>query len=782
MSNDNAATILLKGDPRNLNITLSNANKSVHSFAGSASKDIIEVETASEGASSSIMELGATALKNAPAIAEFIFSFTKLGAAIGLAEMAISGMETALASSGHKIGVFDESLTGARKILNDTQGDIDKINDKLMELGVSAEEVGIKVEDNLSRVQDSFKKFYAELADKDGLEELKKVGGFWENLSRKTQKDNEATTRSFSDLFKFFGDTGTAAVKELREDFRDFFLQLADYNNEQIDVLKAQEKYAEEAVKQSKIREYREALYKQELADFEQYILDRNRLVKDQEIAEQHSVITSAEYATKRLAQLQAERKELILSGQWHGKVIDDWMVKDKTLFSQQQELLQQTQALRREISRDLGHEGTQRQDAQVRATKLANAAEVASHAQIRSMISDEEEDLEKFTWKRATDNKDFERQVREIQQRIALLRQADHAAELREVAELNDRKIHAINQQLELTKLQTKLSREVTDVRTDIGRNDKIRQLELEGVNYKKIHDLKMKFIDEEEKKEISRLEVQDPQAIERIKAGAAKQRLMQVAEYQEKLQTDVRNTLKVQEDDDQRNRDEAFEKRNTSEREKHEYILKRLEEEQRKEVAAAKTQADALKLRLDYERRITEEKERFTKLQKEGVDVDDKIGRKPLKLSEQNAILKKQVKERAKALADAKKAKAQTATDKKDKLKNDRDTKLAAIRDSREKALKNQKEVDKRAKAKNARTGDAKRVANEGAARIQSTIKEVLASFTNKQDEAQKKVLAKDDNKLLSLIAQSTRDMSRVMGVVSTKLDWLKGIGALK
>lgn len=636
--------------------------------------------------------LNAVGAKVATTIGSIAASVGKSTALTVAATVAVQGLTSALDSTGQKMAVIDKALVHSQSLLDHARGDLGKLNSMLDELGVTAEEAGIKVETNLTRVQDAWSKAFKNFATPVETE-LAKAEGVWGQFWRDLQLGTEREAKPIADVFEGLGNFVSSFVKDARQEAKDFYMDMSGASQQQIADETARMAKLEQIARSSKINAINEKLASEGLARFQTYYNQRLQSAKQAITAEKaasEDSIISLERQTKAMDEL---RRSLELAGKFKGHVAEDWLAKDQAIINRTEQLKAAVRSIQRELSDDAGEKGTRSRKREKDEEKQAIAVETAGRGQLLAMLDDEKDKREKLA-KFDSDNAErFAQQKEDNLNRIRTLEKRIHDQELADIAELNAKDLERINRQLAFKKQLKEEQNELGNAQVQLQQEKALQVMQLQGVTQKRLHEERMKFIDEEEQRLTSQLEVQSPEAQEDIKFQARKKRQQELAQFEHQQVEDAFHVQKLQEDEKQRQQFEALEKRGASEREFHELKMRFLEQEAREAQRIAQTDADKLEARLDANRKAREEEARFLQLKKDGVNVDQKAAaQKPMTRKQINAELKKAAVNRRAAVAAAQARK---------QLAKTRDAKLA--KDAKDKAQGERRDKNKLAGAAN-------------------------------------------------------------------------------
>ena len=280
----NEANIDLKANAAGVKIGVGEARKEIEKFSeqskaalrslNTASKEMEEQFTAldeslaqtgetAEEASSSYLELAKTAVMLGA-------SFTKIGQAVFAAELAYEGLKIGLENTGQSMTVLDKSLTKSQQLIDDAGGDVTKLTKTLADMGVTAEDVGIKVENNWTKSTDAIKKAGSELAGGSYM------GKFVAELKRGAL-EGEGVLSDFGKYMKDWGEDLGRQAKEGVEDLagglggaatavRDVLSKAMGADSESLADEKKGVKIQEETAAAAKLKAIHDAMFAEEIA------------------------------------------------------------------------------------------------------------------------------------------------------------------------------------------------------------------------------------------------------------------------------------------------------------------------------------------------------------------------------------------------------------------------------------------------------------------------------------------------------------------------------------
>ena len=753
---ENSATIALKGDPTNLLKALTLGETKVEEFGRDATKSLTGAAKATDTLTKSTLASATAVVKDAAAWALFAAQFTKVANIYGTTTLAIELMSSALENSGHSLKVVDDALEGSKRILKESGGDIDLINEKLEELSVTAEEAGIVVENNLTRIQDAFGKAFKEALGKNFEDSTTEASSAWERFIIKVGIDWEKQTKAITDATVSMGDTLAGFFKQLQDDAAQLMTGTGHIGARMAEEERKVEAYREKMAKESKVNEIKAKMYAEDFETFKRYFREKQieetladkqaeiSAVKNSEVIQQR-----IETQQKLLRTLRDTGKLVTEDGQIQMRINDMLLEQQKALWAEAQQLQKAYVA----VGEALGEV-----EKGIAAQREANAVAVASHGQVLAMIEDEKEALEELieTEKEGAESERVQEKIRKIQQLQAQAEAERLAGIERENRAIEDK----ANREIALEKQVRESAREVNDTRADVENEKLLRNLELQGASYEKLHKQRMKFIEEEENRQLSRLEVDDPIVIERIRAEAAKRRIQEIGQF-ERRKAEEHHQLQLLHNEEYRQKQlDRLIAAGASEKELSDKRIEMLKEQAKEEEKLLDNELDKIKLRLRLTRDIKEEEDRIKQLKKEGVNVNQKADgtmtpTKPQTRKERNEARKE-------ALRQQKDALATQASIKKSKLIADK----AAKEKARVEALKK---------------GPA---AMRSAQRVKSKQKEfaqALQGFNAMKDAAIDKAQKNKDSLLFNVMATATKRSVEVLHNIEIGIRAMNN-GALK
>lgn len=755
---DNKAQIDLIANPDKFNKGLVAAGASADKFAAQSAASMTKADKAAKTLTADTNSLGAAAIKNAPAILAFAFSFTKVATNAWLAQTAVEALGYAAETSGKSIKVMDDSLEISKKILQEVGHDVEKLNGLLDELGVTAEQIGLKVENNLTRIQDSLSK-----ATKSALKDFHQSSDDFAQEGRRISAVLDHETKQWHEAFVApfvaIGKSLENAGKDIHEMFRYIGGDIAGFSVQETTAALELEKKLEAIAKSNKIAAIRKEMTQKERDIYTKHYQDLQDIARDNTREEEIAQVKNLTNIAKIIEANHAEAQSMILMGKTGTKEYAD-LIKSTDLFLQRQTELNATlKATQKAMTESIGAKPEREAEREKQLRREAQADAVANANQLRDLLKEQEEETMRLKTIQDDASDEHFRKVEESMRRQEALRRAIVVAEDRERQKKLDEDLLAV-EKVRIAKLRTRdIERSIEDEQRRTEQDKAMRTLELQGATANKLHELKMQFIDDEEKKAMSRIEVAgNPEEIERIKAESRKRRIQEVAAFQEQVDRDQAEVKKVQVEEFRRVEEETFLKKKNSERDLHEWNMKRLKEEAELADKNATTEADHLRIQFELQRKIKEEKARFEAIKKEGVDVDQKANSAPRFISRDE--MRQRTREGRKAQKDNAKKLAQSRKEAVAKKKQDafeaRQKKTAPIKAHRDKQ-KEQAAI----KVK----GNQKQLAD------------VLEGFKATKDQIQDMALKKADNKLLQVIATSLARMEQYTEKTASSIRTLVG-----
>lgn len=613
-------------------------------------------------ATASYTAMGASIVKTTASLAASLAMTIKLNLAVIAATAVVKGFSLVADKTGSSITVLDKSLVLTQKILDETRGNVGKLATRLEEMGITAEEAGIKVENNLSKIQEAFGKLARQLT-KGTDEPLAKASSAWNHFWATLKENGDKEVTAFSKQMISIVDAATNAAKELSAIAKRQAMLANGATEDEVRAEVALQANLEKTAKESKVREVKERFYADELAAFKEHLGKIATLEQQREDEER----IFAEKSYKNIGVLiEAHRQERVALGEaglFHDQIADAWLVKDAMLIARQNDLQKAIKETQKRLTEDLGAKGSDRRQKEIDDEKLLNAMAVANHGQLIDMLDEEKETRARLAQLQQDDVEKYAEAVARNDQRVAELERAIHDRKLSDIATENARREDGINRQIEQTKQLSELHQDFNDAQDEMRQERTLRTLEIQGATEKQLHEQRLKFIAEEEQKQLARLKLQDPVEIARIQLEATKRVQLEQADFDAKQVEDKRQIALVRRDEARRTQDEKLLKDKASEYEIHNVIMKRLQEEQAEETRGAQTEAARLRVRLEFERRLNEERQRFKKEQ----DAQGKGATgKPLTFKERRDQMRAAIMEQKQAVEKAKEDRNKKRADK--------------------------------------------------------------------------------------------------------------------
>jgi hypothetical protein len=615
---ENAATIDLIGNADNLLKTLSEGEKRVEQFASQATKAFGQASKSTDAATKSNSALSASFLKDAASWALFLSQFTKTGLIFTAVTEGIELFGDALENTGQSIDVVNEHLTASKSLVQETRGDINLLNAKLEELGISAEEAGIKTSSNLSRIKDSFKKLLDEVLVNAASKGTEKATSELERYGAKVKAYGELYLGEFSNLVAAINNALETNVKGIKQKLA-FGFDTSAYTQRLIDEEDRLETYRKDMAKRSEANKIREQMYAADFEVFRSYYREKQKL--ENEANEQRDIAGMSDIKTveKRIEVQNKFLVELRNTGKIQTETGEHALKVNDMLLAQQQKLLEAAKDEQKAIEGIASALGDVNK--QILAEQESAAFAGMSHKQLQGIIEDEKEELDDLIAAEGAHSVSVQAKLQRIQQ----LQKQAHQNRLRELSEENRTQLEGIELDQQRAQARKEMVQDVDDSKELVRQEKLLRMLELQGVGEKKLHEQRMKFIDREEAIEVSKQQFlgnNDPITEERIRAAAEKKRIEEVARFERNKQDDKLAVDELLTQEFRRKQLETLDKIGASEDAISARRIKHIKEIAAEETKRANSEVEKLRIKLSMEQQIREEEERIKRLKAEGVD----------------------------------------------------------------------------------------------------------------------------------------------------------------
>lgn len=653
-----------------------------------------ETTLATKIATTSTAANTAATAKNTATLLAGLMTTAKFNLAMMALELSYEAVRFAAENTGHEISVVDKRLVHSQQIINECAGDLDKLQERLDEFGVTAAEVGIKIQTNWDKIaeasNDLLEQTFKGGIDKVAEETVGVFGKMWDSIGKYFDK---AVSNDTKKVVTFL-ETTKKAVKEWQHSWVESILQVGGKNTAFIGEVMDFERKREQMAKDSKVAEINKMMTAKELAAFQDFLMAK-RVARSEELhAEKLVAGQTVEALSTKMEAMVKERQMLVERNSITKEYAQRWETDYNTMTDAVNRLKDAQKALSKEIADGLGREAQEAEDDSKAIAQETAAYATMSQQQLLQLIEEEKALKQEIQQDETMAIGERRRAVEMANRRIAAMQAAEHAVALSNIEEKKQREADAIRFAERLRDQARDQYREKQDVDIEGAHNLRLQKLEMEGASLAALHKRRMEDI-----------QVESELAVDRAKKDGKTQEQIDQIVHQYKLQAmreqhqfnarnaqDMAESGRVLAEYAKSKRDEEFEAKRKTEREVHEYRMKSLHEEANLALKMDNSEAEKLKINLQLQTAITAEKKRFADLQKE-TDVDVKQGGKePQNMAQQMRELREYRAQQKKNLADAKAKKAQAAVDKKNAAKNknvDRDSERAAAKQKNAEAL---------------------------------------------------------------------------------------------
>jgi len=737
----------------------------------------------------------ASIVKNAVELAAGLLTTAKFNLAMLAMEVAYEGVRAVAESTGKEISVFDSRLLHSRQIINECNGDIDKLERKLDELGVTADEIGIKLQTNWDRIGESTNKLL-EQAFKGGVDKVAEdVESTFSQMWNKVAGYGDRAVTSATKQLTSFVDKARNSVKEWQLSWAKAYGEFTGVNRQTLEDVLNFERRREQAAKDSKVAEINKAMTKEQREATTAFFMERQAQANATIFLEKLVARQTIESGKAKLKALMDERTALSDYNMFFGDAARSWQMKYDAVAEAQERLIENAKRLRKETG-DLVSRGAAEKDEDSQTRERENIAyAIMGRKQLLQLIEDEEDAIRALANSEKVGSDEWYRDRENAENRLADLKAAHRAAERREIEEDNAKNAQNIDFQKRLKDQALEQNFERESTLRDNAQAAELQRMELQGASLAALH-----------KKVIDNLAQERNEALKHVReVGASEEQqreiahqynmraLREEAQFRTKSAEDNAAAGRALQEFAKSKRDEEFEAMRKTEREIHEYRIASLREEADAAMKLAIPENEKLQIQLDLQKAITAEKKRFTDLQKEGKDVDLKQGGKePQTLAAQMKELREYRAQQKKNLAEAQKKKADEKAAKKSEAKAklaDRDanramekqkaaTALAAKVKQREDKKKAYEQIQKRDREKailmKARRAGGLSIPNELPAATLANIPKGVDPLAAMRD-------AMKGDKQVSLQTQMVNNLRDMNGLLLIIKNNTKNIGAL-
>lgn len=532
---------------------------------------------------------------------------------------------------------YGEPIARVSELIAKHHGQVHAIKAELAELGLELEDVGLKATSNWTILSDKTKEAAESTFHLNAIYEgIKAVGKV------ALTELSTATTVFFTNAQEHISyglDGWNHYAKKANEAVGDMYLSMMGYDKAYIDNVRKVAKEAEEVQKKSKAAEIRKKQMAEDIALAKKWNEAWQAARREDEQQAKAASLTTVEAVEKEIEAHDELRKKLEKEGKLASEAGRQWKEYYDKLIAKQVELSKVTnefgkswfKVMSPERARELGilAEYTQLNVDATRAWKdavkeydesviktnrevlQAERERGAPREHLRDILEDEQEALDKLllTEQEGTDKLiEQTRRVEDLKQRIR--------DKEREELEANEaRKLRAIDLEIEKEKQLKGLREDVEDTKRHTEQEDTLHNLEKQGASLKAIHQLKMKFIDEEEEIAVERAKAQGATEVDlaKIHADAEKQRIREMADFKRKASEDIekQNELQLQHGNEVALKNLQGVK--DADAKIHKERMRQIDEEEERLLAKANTEAEKLNIKLNMEKERDKERADF-------------------------------------------------------------------------------------------------------------------------------------------------------------------------
>lgn len=699
MSTGNLAQIKLTADPKGVKEGTAEAKKYTEQFAKDARKALESLGVSSEKLDEHLENLAEkikeaseasedASKKHALLNAELAKSATLLAAGLGLLGPVAQGMAgiatvTELAGIAFKntntnIEILDKSLIESQKLAVEFAGNAEGLKKRLEEMGVTAEDVGLKIENEFDRIKTSS----AELWKAFSGGQFQKT---WDDAKRVTKGWLDWAGNGFSTFAKNVGteirdvlDTTAKGVQGARNLLARGLNKIPGMGADDSDI-KANEggdAARAESEKQDKINQLYEAQHAESLARQRELSAAKNEAARQELENIEIEGIKSEEVIKEKLAANAKLMQQLVERNELQTEAGDKLIATEEKLIARSKELGEQ----QRQRADEMHSMGESLAEIYSSFEKLKEAEVLAQQplGVLNDLLEEAKENLDEINSESsATTEQRLEalNKVKDLEQRV-------HTKELQDIRERNEAEIHAINLRLETERKAIEAAQALEEYKLSTIHEMSLQQLKDQGANYQVVHEQRLKFMEEELQLALKNADSEEER--NELLWQNEKDKFAANIQMEQQQNADMKQASKNYRDVEDAEIEAANRKKlaklqleGAKTEELHKAAMEAIDEEEKRELArtndAAKQAEIAAAAKIARIREITDfeiqkEKEKADKLKKLEEDVrSGKIsyaeglaqsGVKPMTRAEQNAALKQKAKDRKEAVAKNKEA----------------------------------------------------------------------------------------------------------------------------
>ena len=724
----NNASIDLKANPEGVKAGVGEARKAVEKFAEDAEKYFKELGLTSEELEERLKSLRETltrlaeenevaakssTLLNAEMVTEGVLLAASLGllgktaAALSVVTTGVMLYGAALNTTTEKMELLDKSLIGSKKLIEESGGDVEKLNAMLAAMGTTAEEQGIKVENAWGKISKSGDKLFKQMFAGGKIQE--ETNSWFSKLGQSMQHGWDEFWTKQGDWVAGGVDALTKQAKNARDVLARAVGNLVPTFGADQDQIADEEKGAEEHRKSEEAdkvaqlyrEQHKESIERQEeLAKAKQETAAEER--EDLEINGLYSI----KLIEDRITANQKFQEQLVKENKLHLEIGEKTIATEEKLLARKKEFLAEQEDAERE-----NLEATLAADAALgniekgfkETAKAAYEANLPVSA-LNELLAVEETRLKELTKLNLLKTNEGITSL----ERVGNLRQRIHSQTMKDMQTEEDFQVAILEREFdERVSAQNRL-KAIEDSKRASSEQATLQILKAQGATEEVLHQAKMKMLDAELARALDAENDVEKQKDLVAKHEIDRDKLVSEAGLTEelkryKLAEIGRNVSETKEDAQFKKKMAGLELDGASDKKLHDERMKHIDEEEKRELGKTKSDIEQAAVRAQAEKaRIAEKTEFEIREMKRIKDLENdvksgkisfaeglaKSGLKPLSRKEVMANMKQRGKDKKEALADNKRTKQLKASVAAAGRRNDRDIAEGKKAETRKKA----------------------------------------------------------------------------------------------
>ncbi len=580
----------------------------------------------------------------------------------------------ALNQTTEKMQVFDDRLGVAKKLVDESGGNVEKLKAKLEELGVTAEDAGIKIQNSWEKVHESEKKLFDQLFGGTKIVEevqssfSKFFSSIYDGYDRATSKVGDyynAVIKKTTEGAKAAKDFTARAINAVWEP-----LGMGADSQQQTDEEGGQ-KEREKAERAEKLQQIYNETHKESLARMQQLAdaeagADRAK-IENYEIVQ----VKSKEEIETKLKGLEETRRWLIDNNKYQTKAGDENIASTEKWKNRLVEIREEQNAANELFGKQIAtfrsiQEGYDKQEE-------SQQRKLYSEEMLIGLLKAAEEAVDEYNKKGLEGAKDAEEALLHYKTINDLLHNKRKADIAEEKADRNDEVEEILEKQVRAFKTKQDLE----EYTLSLSHEKQLKSLQEQGANYQELHRTKIGFMEQEIALALEGATSQ--QEVDAINAQAAKRRLKEEFDFEadqanklKKIDEINRSVAETQSDANFKKKLAGMELADKKEKDIHAERMKHIDEEEARELSKTKDAIEQAAIRAQAQKaRIQEVTDFELQEMKRIKDLENKVKRgelsfedgmkqagfKPPTRKEINENLKKQAVARKEAVANNKK-----------------------------------------------------------------------------------------------------------------------------